>query len=61
MSTIAKVLVAVSALAFILAVVAKLGSGTFWVGAEAYSRASTNLALLAIALFIGFKTTDEAA
>ena len=58
MSNLAKAFVALSALAFVLAVVAKLNSGSLWVGAEAYSRASANLALLAIALFIGFKEAD---
>lgn len=60
MSNLAKALVALSALAFVLAVVANLASSPLWVGAEAYSRASANLALLAIALFIGFKQEGQA-
>ena len=60
MSNLAKALVALSALAFVLAVVASLTSSPIIVSAEAYSRASTNLALLAIALFIGFKEEGQA-
>lgn len=58
--TLAKALVALSALAFVLAVAADLSSNPLWVGAVGYSRASTNLALLAIALFIGFKENGQA-
>ena len=60
MSTLAKALVALSALAFVLAVVGSLTSNSLWVGIEGYSRASANLALLAIALFIGFKESGQA-
>ncbi len=63
MSKLAKALVALSALAFVLAVAASLTSNPLWVGPvgpEGYSRASTNLALLAIALFVGFKEDGKA-
>lgn len=60
MSTLAKALVALSALTFVLAVVASLTSNPLWAGPEGYSRASANLALLAIALFIGFKEEGQA-
>ena len=59
MSNLAKALVALSALAFVLAVVASFTSITIW-HPETYSRASANLALLAIALFIGFKEEGKA-
>jgi hypothetical protein len=52
MSTLVKALIALSALAFVLAVVASFGGPIVNTGAEAYSRASTNLALLAIALLL---------
>lgn len=52
MSTLVKALIALSALAFVLAVVASFGGPIVNTGAEAYSRASTNLALIAIALLL---------
>jgi hypothetical protein len=57
MSTISRVILALAAVAFILAVV-----GSYWkmqilgVPAEAYSRAATNLALIAIGLALCFKS-----
>jgi hypothetical protein len=49
MSTLAKVLTGLAALAFVLAVVANFAGAFMQVGAEGFSRASTNLALLALA------------
>jgi hypothetical protein len=54
MSTMVKALIALSALAFVLAVVAHFAGPVANTQAEAYSRASTNLALLAIALVLAF-------
>lgn len=54
MTNLAKACVGLAALAFILAVVTAL-TGPILVGAEAYSHAATNLALLALCLFLGFK------
>jgi hypothetical protein len=51
MSTVVKALIALSALAFVLAVVTYF-TGPFVAQPEGYSRASTNLALLAIALLL---------
>ncbi len=54
MQAIAKVLVYLAMVGFVMAVIS---SFTGWIitSSEAYSRAATNLALIAIALFIGFK------
>lgn len=49
MNTLAKVLTGLAALAFVLAVVANFAGALMHVGAEGFSRASTNLALLALA------------
>ncbi|HSW29954.1 MAG TPA: hypothetical protein VLH75_10775 [Longimicrobiales bacterium] len=54
MANLAKAFVALAALAFILAVLTAL-TGPILVGAEAYSHAANNLALLALCLFLGFK------
>lgn len=54
MANLAKACVALAALAFLLAVVTVF-TGPILVGAEGYSRAANNLALLALCLFIGFK------
>ena len=54
MANLAKAFVALAALAFILAVVTVF-TGPMLVGPEGYSRGSTNLALLALCLFVGFK------
>ena len=57
MSSLVKGLIGLSALAFVLAVVASFSGPIMNTGAEAYSRASTNLALLAIALVLTFGGT----
>lgn len=54
MGNLAKALIALSALAFVLAVVTHFAGPLVQTQAEAYSRASTNLALLAIALVLTF-------
>ena len=54
MQMIAKVLVGLAALAFVMAVVGAF-VGPIVTTPEAYSRAANNLALIAIALFLGFK------
>ncbi len=54
MQGIAKVLVCLAMLAFVMAVVCTLWQ-PFITTPEAYSRAAGNMALIAIALFIGFK------
>ncbi len=59
MANLSKALVGLAALAFILAIAAAL-AGPILVPAEAYSRASTNLALLALCLFLGFKEENKA-
>ncbi len=59
---IAMALIAVSALAFLLAVISKLGFGVeigLPVSGEGYSRASTNLALIGIGLSICFDTPKQ--
>jgi hypothetical protein len=57
MAQLAKALTALAAVAFILAAITNF-TGNYmepWLAtAEGYSRASTNLALLAIALMLGF-------
>lgn len=57
MSSLVKALIGLSALAFVLAVVSSFSGPIFHTVAEAYSRASTNLALLAIALVLAFGGT----
>jgi len=54
MSTLVKALIGLAVLAFVLAVVTHFGGPIVATQAEAYSRASTNLALLAIALVLAF-------
>jgi len=54
MSTLVKALIGLAALAFVLAVVTHFAGPIVQTQAEAYSRASTNLALLAIALVLTF-------
>ena len=58
MAQLAKALIAVAAVAFLMAVVTNFTgnseSGPLLATAEGYSRASANLALLAIALMLGF-------
>jgi hypothetical protein len=56
MQNIAKILIGVSALAFVLAVVGSLtGLDMLRVAPEAFSRASNNLALIAIGVALCFK------
>ena len=54
MSTLVKALIGLAVLAFVLAVVTHFAGPIVETQAEAYSRASTNLALLAIALVLAF-------
>ena len=54
MSTLVKALIGLAALAFLLAVLTHFTGPIVQTQAEAYSRASTNLALLAIALVLAF-------
>jgi len=56
MGNLAKVLIGLAALAFVLAVVARFTGQILDTAAEGYSRASTNLSLLAIALVLTFGT-----
>jgi hypothetical protein len=60
MANLAKACVGLAALALILAIVTAF-TGPIIVGAEAYSRAANNLALLALCLFVGFKETKPSA
>jgi len=52
-------LIALAALGFVLAVFANMGGNMMGVTAEGFSRACSNLALLAIALGIWFKGTGD--
>ena len=54
MINIAKALIGLAAIAFVLAVVANVVGIVWFSSAEGYSRASTNLSLLAIALALCF-------
>ena len=54
MSTLVKALIGLAALAFLLAVLTHFMGPIVQTQAEAYSRASTNLGLLAIALVLAF-------
>jgi hypothetical protein len=56
MRTLAKVLVGLAALAFLLAVVTAFTGRLMHVPAEGFSRACSNLALLAIALLVAFES-----
>ena len=59
-SLVVIVLIGIAALSFLLAVLSTLLGGQFLgVVAEAYSRASTNLALIAIALSLWFKKKSQ--
>lgn len=60
MANLAKACVGLAALAFILAVITAF-TGPLLVGAEGYSNACTNLALLALCFFIGFKEESKSA
>ncbi len=56
MANVAKALVALSALAFLVAVVNSAVTGPIMeIPAESFSRASSNLALLAIAVMLAFR------
>jgi hypothetical protein len=55
MSTLVKALIGLAALAFVLAVVAHFTGPIVKTQAEAFSRASTNLALLASAFVVAFR------
>jgi hypothetical protein len=57
MSNLVKALIGLSALAFVLAVLAHFAGPIVGMHAEAYSQASANLALLAIALVLTFGGT----
>ena len=58
MSALSKVLIGLAGLGFLLAVVATLTGPIYVVSAEGFSRASNNLALLAIALSVSFKRSS---
>jgi hypothetical protein len=58
MSNLVKALIGLSALAFVLAILSSFSGPIFHTVAEAYSRASTNLSLLAIALVLTFGSTS---
>ena len=55
MRSLAKVFVALAALSFVLAVASALTGRLMHIHAEGYSRACSNLALLAIALVVVFE------
>ncbi len=55
MPGVAKLLVVLAALTFVLAVIGAWTGTMMGIGAEAYSRACTNLALLALGIVIVFK------
>ena len=57
MSTMVKALVGLAALAFVLAVLTHFVGPIVHTNPEAYSRASGNLSLLAIALVLGYGGT----
>lgn len=59
MSTLVKALIGLAALAFVLAVLTHFAGPILNTQPEAYSRASTNLALLAIALVLTLGGTAD--
>ena len=61
MANLAKVCFWLAVLAFILAVVTVFTGPLVGVAGESYSRACTNLALIALCLFVGFKEKAAAA
>ena len=61
MSGIAKLFVLLALITFIVAVIGAFTGAIVGIGAEAYSRACTNLALLAIAIVMVFKEEGSAA
>ena len=58
MSVLSKVLIGLAGLAFVLAVVTTLMGRPYVVTAEGFSRASNNLALIAIALSVCVKRSS---
>ena len=60
MSGIANLLVLLAVLTFVLAVVGAWSGAMMGIGAEALSRACTNLALIAIAMVLVFKEEGAA-
>lgn len=54
MSTLSKAFIGLAAIAFVLALVTSFAGPIFDTTAEGFSRASTNLALLAIGLVVAF-------
>ncbi len=61
MSGIAKLFVLLALITFIVAVIGAWTGNIMGIGAEAFSRACTNLALLAIAIVLVFKEEQESA
>ena len=61
MPGIAKLLVLLAVITFVLAVVGAWTGTIMGIGTEAFSRACTNLALLAIAIVLVFKEEGSAA
>ena len=59
MSTVCKGLIGLAALAFLLAVFVSLVWPVFGIPAESFSRASNNLALIAIALAVCWKGNSK--
>ena len=60
MPGMAKLLVLLAALTFVIAVIGAWTGTIVGIGAEAYSRACTNLALIAIAMVMVFKEEGSA-
>ena len=61
MPRVAKLFVVLALITFVLAVIGAWTGTILGIGAEAYSRACTNLALLAIAIVMVFKEEGSAA
>ena len=59
MSTVSKVLIGLASLAFLLALSVVLFGPVFGVSGEGFSRASNNLALIAIALLVCTKQNSK--
>ena len=59
MGNLVKALIGLAALAFLLAVLSTFAGPILMTPAEGYSRASTNLALLAIALVLAFGSARD--
>ena len=58
MAQLAKALTALSALCFVLAGVFTMANNFYFTTPEGYSRAATNLALIAIALVLSFRPSE---